>query len=417
MAGTEFGNRVSGVKRAQALIHIGGGYLQSPSIRWAKELGLRVIVTDVNPDAPGRLLADQFEVLDGTDVQALLALARSVNKTFRLAGAYASCDFGLPSVSAIAEEFHLPGCPPDAVQRALDKSLAKEIWRRDGIATPGGAVVEDEAGVLSAAEEIGLPLILKPVHGSGSRGVASVWEQGDLAAAFESAHLFSERVLVEEFVEGRHIDVNGLFIDGRFVPGGTLDRFFCETPYHFPVWGCQPSSLTTTEETDTYELVEKAARSLGIGSGPVKADVIWTGRGPVLLELAPRLHGDVSSAYVAPLAKGASPIRRWLACLAGVRETVDCAPQPGAHVAGWMAIFPEVVGELVRVTGVESALAVQGVREVVVLAKPGRMIREHRDNSSVCGFVWATGASRPELFNALSLARASITFQTRETSR
>src|SRR5690606_6806916 len=143
-----------------------------------------------------------------------------------------------------------------------------------------------------------------------------------------------------------HVDVNGLFLNGDFHPCGLLDRFFSDRPSHYPIWRYQPSSLARSQEDDVYKLVVKAARAIGIEVGPVKADVLRTSEGPVLLEVAPRFHGDVSTAFVSPLATGTSPIQAWLAYLAGTAEPRSLIPREAFRYAGWMGIFPTAHGRL-----------------------------------------------------------------------
>ena len=80
----------------------------------------------------------------------------------------------------------------------------------------------------------------------------------------------------------------------------------------------QPSRLTSQQEKEVYGLLESAARLLDIDAGPVKGDVIFTAHGPVLLEIAPRFHGDVSTQFVTPCATGFNPVEAWIASLAGL---------------------------------------------------------------------------------------------------
>ena len=276
-------------------------------------------------------------------------------------------------------------------------------------------VVKDYRDLLAAVDDFGLPLILKPVNSCGSQGVRSVWDPKDLQQAYRAAQQFSESILVEQIVMGHHVDVNALFVEGRFLKGGIMDRFFSELPYHYPIWGCQPSSLSAAQEDAVYSTVEKAARALGIEDGPLKADLIWTNEKPVILDLAPRFHGDVSTAHVSPLATGNSPIREWMAHLAGIRRTSEYTCRKMDRFAGWIALFPATPGRLLTVNGIEETCAMNGVHDVFIDVKPGAVIKRHIDNSTVCGFIWATGKNRDELFDLLMRARSGIRFITLKT--
>jgi biotin carboxylase len=269
-------------------------------------------------------------------------------------------------------------------------------------------VLERSDDAETALAEIGLPCIVKPADSSGSRGVVTVTDGKEASAAIRAALELSRRVLLERPLEGLHLDVNGFFRDGAFVPGGLLERFFSPPPHHVPLWGLQPARLSTGQTREVYDLLERAARALGIHVGPVKADVVWCASGPALLELAPRFHGDVSTAHVTPLAHGKSPIQAWFATLAGAGGPFDDQPITAGSAAGWMAIFPDETGELAEVAGLEAAQRLPGIAAVTLLRPHGHTITNLTDNTSVCGFLWATGRDAAEVESRLRAARALI---------
>ncbi len=384
------------VKRAKAIILIGGSFLQLPIIRWARELGLHVIVTDKNPDVQGRMLADQFINIDGTDVQSFLALAKRVTSNYDLIGVYGGSDFALPVVAAVSDAYGLPSPSLSTVRLALDKASSQQRWVETGLSTPCSVTVLTLNEAREAVAGIGYPVIVKPVDSSGSRGVSTAKNNEALEISFKRAQCFSKNVIIEQLVIGRHIDVNGLFVDKEFLRCGIDERFFTPTPLHIPLWLYQPAIIAETEEDACYQLLEKAARSLGIKTGPVKADLILTKEGPIIIELAPRFHGEVTTAYVTPEALQSNPIKAFFASLSGVESPRGMAiPQP-RKLAGWHAVFPKP-GIVKTVNGLGELLSMPGVYEVMINIKEGDSVRPHYDNTTVAGFIWAYGLSLAEL--------------------
>ena len=161
-----------------------------------------------------------------------------------------------------------------------------------------------------------------------------------------------------------------------------------------------------------YELVENAARALELVVGPVKADVVWCASGPALLELTPRFHGDVSTAHVTPLSHGKSPIQAWFATLADAGGPFDEMPARARRAAGWMALFPQEIGALSEVRGLEAARRLPGVEAVTLIRPRGHEITRLTDNTAVCGFLWATGRDAAEVESRLRAARALIEVRT-----
>ena len=396
--------------RPKAIIIIGGSYLQLPQIRWARELGLHVIVTDKYHEVPGREMADRFVRVDGTDTGAFIKLASEVNKKYQLIGIYASSDFGLPTVAAVSQSLGLPGCPPRVITKALNKSKARQIWLTNGLSVPRGVKVKSQADAVNAIMEIRLPAIVKPVDGSGSRGVRSISKQSDLKEAFAEARSVSDEVLVEELIWGRHIDVNGMIVDGTFYGCGISERFFSPRPFHYPLWGYQEAELSDEQKDNMYHLVNRAARCLGVEIGPVKADMVLTENGPVLIELSPRFHGDIGTSFVTPLSTDMSPIRAYFAFLAGQDNFFDLLRPKFSQVAGWRALFPTDHGRLMAIGGLEKVKKMKDVAHVFIRAWPGQLVKPPKDNTSLYGFIVARGANSKQLNTLLKTAADNIEF-------
>lgn len=397
--------------KQKSVLIIGGGFTQIPQIKWAKELGMFVVVTDKNPNAIGKRFADKFVSIDGTDINKLVKLSQSLTKDFKLVGAYCSNDFGLKAISTLSELFSFPASSTKVTIAAINKSESKTIWEDKKLPTPHGKTVTSYKQLLSESKKFGLPIILKPINSCGSQGVRTVQTKSELKTAFTEATRISDSLLIEEIINGQHIDVNGLFLNKKFIKCGIFQRYFSDPPFHYPIWGHQPSLLSSSQEKRVYQLVEKAAKSLGIEVGPVKADVVYTNNGPFIIELAPRFHGDVSTSFITPLSTDGSPIKAWFSYLTGEEnptryiQTVKC-------YGGWMALFPTIIGKLKSVEGVDKAKKVAGVLDVFISFKKGKMISTHKDNTSLCGFIWAKASSVHRLYKSMIKAHDLIRFKT-----
>jgi len=402
----------------KTLIMIGGSRLQLPGLRWAREAGLEVCLTDARPDCPGRRVAMRFHPIDATDVEALVALARDIHRAGDLLGAYCSDDAGLEAVAAIGAATGTPANSLAAVRRALDRSASTAIWREQGVATTTGRVLARGEDAEMALAAIGFPCLVQPADGGGSRGVVTANDAQEASAAIRAAFERSPCVLIERPLEGLHLDVNGFFRDGAFVPGGVLERFSSPPPHPVPISGMQPAGLSAGQAREVYELVERAARALDLHVGPIKADVVWCASGPAILTLAPRFHDDVTTAHVTPLAHGKSPIQAWFATLADAGGPFDAMPlgdelrTEADSAAGWMAIFPDATGELAEVAGLDAARRLPGIAAVTLHRPRGHTITSLADDTSACGFLWATGRDAAEVESRLRAARALIEVKT-----
>ncbi len=85
---------------------------------------------------------------------------------------------------------------------AMDKNMAKLVWRARDIPTPDYRVVDAEDDLFVAAKELGLPLFVKPVHEGSSIGATPVSDEEGLHTAWFDAARYDREVMVEKLVEG-----------------------------------------------------------------------------------------------------------------------------------------------------------------------------------------------------------------------
>jgi cyanophycin synthetase len=100
---------------------------------------------------------------------------------------------------------------------ASDKDLTKTLLQACGVPVPEGALVRSAAEAWDEAQDIGLPVVVKPYDGNHGRGVSlNLMTQADVEAAYHLAARKgdSESVLVERYITG---DEHRLLVVGRHV--------------------------------------------------------------------------------------------------------------------------------------------------------------------------------------------------------
>jgi D-alanine-D-alanine ligase len=85
---------------------------------------------------------------------------------------------------------------------AMDKNMAKLVWRALNIPTPDYRVVSTEEDLFAAAEELELPLFVKPVHEGSSIGATPVSDDEGLHSAWFDAARYDRQVMVEKMIQG-----------------------------------------------------------------------------------------------------------------------------------------------------------------------------------------------------------------------
>ncbi|MDB4906667.1 MAG: cphA [Gemmatimonadetes bacterium] len=103
-----------------------------------------------------------------------------------------------------------------AVEIAQNKDETKRVLREIGLPVPGGDVVRTLDGAIEVANEIGFPVLLKPLDASHGRGISGrIDDEEGLRRAWDNAAAFGSRVVIEQFADGN--DHRVLVVAGKVV--------------------------------------------------------------------------------------------------------------------------------------------------------------------------------------------------------
>ena len=255
---------------------LGAGIYQVPLIRKARSMGLETIVVSYPGNYPGFAEADRVVYADTTDAPSVLEAARSEQIDGILT---TGTDVAVKTIGLVCDTLGLPGISEDCARKLTDKADMKAAFQQGGVKTSAFYRVSSYDDAISASNHIGYPLMVKACDVSGSRGVTKVSSSTELDAALESAYAAShvDHIVIEGFVEGHEIGVDGFAVDGELKLFAPHDKFV----YHagnvtIPAGHAFPLNVST----ETYELIreetKRAIRATGFTSGAINADVMLT---------------------------------------------------------------------------------------------------------------------------------------------
>ena len=103
-----------------------------------------------------------------------------------------------------------------AVDIASDKQRTKDLLTQAFIPVPEGIIVHEVENLERAIDEVGFPIVIKPLDGNQGKGATTnIKTIREATEAFNRAQAFSKKIIVEKFVEG--VDFRALVIDYKFV--------------------------------------------------------------------------------------------------------------------------------------------------------------------------------------------------------
>ena len=280
------------------ILLLGGSAQQVIAIETAKRLGYYTVLCDFLTDNPGQYHADKFYLVSTTDKDAVLEVAKKESIDGVLA--YAS-DPAAPTAAYVAEKLGLPGNPYESVEILCNKDRFREFLKNNGFCTPAAKGYCDTESAFSdiKAGYFRLPVIVKPVDSSGSKGVGKIDDLEEAAGKLEYAMSFSrgKRIIVEEFVEkyGYQIAGDGLSIDGELVFRCFANDHFnpaCVNPF-VPISASFPYNMPNDVQDKIHGEIQRLLTLLNMKTCTYNFDMrIDKNFNVYLMEVAPRDGGN-----------------------------------------------------------------------------------------------------------------------------
>ena len=384
----------------QKLFIVGASRLQLPAIEKAREMGLKLAVADLNPQAPGARLADQFYCVSTHDEEGIYKAARSFGSHGVMTLA---TDMPMRSVAYACQGLGLPGIPYSLALTATDKGKMREVFREKEVPGPWFVLLDKADELGQHLDKLTYPLICKPVDRSGSRGVSLVREPGDLARAVDqSAKVgLSGRVILEEFMEGPEVSCEMIVVDGISHLLQITDKQTSGEPFFVETGHSQGSMLPSDQQSQIESVAKQALSALGINNCPAHVEMILTREGPKIVELGARLGGDWIASHLVPLSTGIDLVKLVIE-LALDRRPLDLGRQEAASAI----LFLTAETGRIKAIKLDPALeTLPGLEEIMVWAKEGDQVKKLQSSVDRLGCVIAR-AGRPQ--EALAICREAL---------
>jgi argininosuccinate lyase len=346
---------------------------------------------------------------DTGSVAAVLACCQHLARELRIAGVTSSSEYFISAAAYVARALGLPGEDPGKLTAARDKSVQRQRFADCGTDSPGFRVVSSAQEAVQAARRLGLPVVVKPVSRSGSVGVRRCGTSQEVAGhvsellattADERGRPLPARVLVESYLLGPEFSVEVLDGAVRAVVGKHLD----ESLGFLEVGHDVPAAIGADASTVLADSARAALAALGLSWGAAHVELRVVDGRAYVVEVNPRLAGGmIPQAILA--ATGQDLIAELVARTAG-RNTVR---RPARQACASIRFLTPAGDGTVRVVPDASvALALPGVVEAAVSARPGQRVIRQGSFLDRLGYVIATGETQQQAGDRAERAVAAM---------
>src|SRR5882762_1053313 len=397
----------------------------------ARKLGVELgFVTDrchqLDDPWGARAVAVHFE---SPEVTAYTVLEKIRDGGERVDGILALGDRPAVAAAYVARGLGMTYNHPAAVEACRSKLRMREVFRDAGLLVPWFRAVALHPAPEPALLGISYPCVLKPISLSASTGVIRANNREEFVAAaarvrrvLESPEILAsreanlEQMIVEGYIPGREVAVEGLLTDGEFRVLAIFDKadalegpFFEETIY------VTPSRLTEVQQQEIEKCAVAAVRALGLSHGPVHAEFRINEEGVWPLEVAPRPIGGLCAKalrFVSTASDEAIGLEELLLRHAVEMPVGDWKRETAA--SGVMMIPVPASGVLESAEGEELARAVPHIVGLEITARLHDYIAACPEGSSYLGFLFARAETAGGVEAALRAAHEKLRFAIRE---
>ncbi|CAN2170176.1 carbamoyl phosphate synthase-like protein [Candidatus Nanopelagicaceae bacterium] len=390
------------------LVVVPGGYWQQSLIQEAKNQGFTVIVVDSNPNALGFHIADHQIVAELEDFEGISNEIRLITNT--IVGAVSFCsDVGVELSFYLNQLFQVQSQQFLEPINFVSKSQQRKNWAHAKILQPNFKCFDNFELAIRHCRSATLPMVVKPVDSSGSRGVTILSETQDFQQALIDAFNFSRtnQVIVEEFMFGVEFTVEVFAFDGEILPVLITQKEKIQNATGTVSGFLRAIDPDCSMYSQIANLAAQAYSALGLRNGPGHLELIVDlESGPVgVVEAAARGGGFGLSTKLMYEVTGFDLIDETLKVLNG-----NCKmPKALKFKPGALFFFPSRKGRLVRIEGLAESRAIEGV-DISVLATIGSYYQDPTtDADRLCAIV-VTASSTEELDNRIQLIRERLRF-------
>jgi biotin carboxylase len=388
------------------LLSVGAGPEQVYSIVKAKSLGYSVVAIDVDPCAPGLAFCDRPIVLDISNEDAVIKVAKHHKIRATLPVPIGRL---LTTQGAVNDDLGLSGVTRAAAVNCTDKAAFHACMAKAGLAVPWYLAYACSSDLAAAdASDWPFPLVLKPTHGSGSRDVVVLSSFDDWAAVrvalgertsaeTDSITIYDRGAVVQSFVNGMVLGIDGAIKAGHTVVTCVREKEMTPLPYRVELGHLAPNppSLPSIALTKILESLQAALIALGVNNSVFHSDLIWTPESKiVLIELSARPSGAAISSKLVPQSTGVD----FLAEAIRLQCTRDGDFEPLFTRPSFLRYWSGS-GLVKRVPDVETLSTLPGFCEAEIALHVGQIIKPPTNTSElICnGYVLASSDNWPDL--------------------
>ena len=276
-------------------------------VTFVRGLSARHYVADESFHELAGRVTEVVDVAESADVDQLVAAIGDVHARRPVDAVISQCDPMMEALALACERLGLRYTSSRGIGNARDKARARTVLEQAGLTSARFAVVHTRTDAVAAAERIGFPVVVKPVSGLDSILASRADSPAEVATAAgeilatvadegqpkRMREQYGRGILVEEHLGGELVSAEIGVLDGRSYRFLVCGRSRGRENDCVEVGAVLPANLPEERVAECFDYAERVCRLLGLDFGVFHVELMLTDRGPVLVEVNPRVMGGV----------------------------------------------------------------------------------------------------------------------------
>lgn len=324
------------------------------------------------------------------------------------------CDYSSFVQSLIAEKQKLKGSSISSILISTNKLLQRQKAKENNVLQPNFSLSTSIGDIKKFVAKYGYPVIVKPLDNRGSFGVNKINNESEIEAAFYDAILnaHSRQVIVEEFIEGVHITVDGyVFKDIGCVSLALASKKLLSKQQQVAMDIIYPGELEQEVIEKAMRVNEEVNNSLGYHFGMTHSEYMIDKNNDVyLIETANRGGGVYTSEIIVPQVSGIDILQQYISDVLDLKQSFFKEEiQSNQVILKFFAL--QESGFIESIDGVDKILAHENVLKFRLNKQVGEYVEPILNDGNRHGFIIVKAEGNVRALAERILNNLQITFK------
>lgn len=379
---------------------VAGGRWQIPIAKKIKDMGYRLVCSNLYPDSAAFKYADESFVADVLDKERNLEFAKKCNIDAVVSD---QSDISMETVAYIAESLNLPTNGYEIAKLFHSKVAMREHCKKYGFPSPDFRACKTMEDALEFYEGKDV-IVIKPLCSQAARGFYKVTSRDDIIKNFDESLRYSNNentVIAEEFIYGTEFTIDGIFINGEH------HSLSSSIKHHYPHAQHVADEIYFTHHDSRFDMDalkqhnNKLMNTTGARIGLTHNEYMFSDGQFKLVEMSNRGGGNNISGVITPLMSGVDNMGIYIRQALGENITdFKVSPHKERVMLKFFYIsdFGLDEGNVIHaIEGLDKVMSFPGVVEVSINYTPGDIIQKASNGTNRPGYYIAYGDSREDL--------------------